>query len=62
MRIAQRLALDTRHSLVEVVCDEHRYLIGISPNGLTPIAKDTRQIEDIDQTANNHISPRIPDA
>ncbi len=35
MKVLRRLNLDTKHSLVEVMCDKHRYLIGLSASGIT---------------------------
>ena len=37
MRVVRRLALDSKHSLVEVRYEGHHYLIGLSPAGMTSI-------------------------
>jgi len=39
IKIVQRLALDTKHSLVEVVRGQRHYLIGLSPDGMTAITQ-----------------------
>ena len=46
IKVVQRLALDTKHSLVEVVCGQKHYLLGLSPSGITPIAQNTEQTND----------------
>jgi len=38
MRVVQRLAIDTRHSLVEVEYGKKRYLLGISPTGISTVS------------------------
>lgn len=38
MKVLRRLSLDTKHSLVEVICDKQRYLIGLSPSGITMLS------------------------
>ena len=43
MKVVQRLALNTKHSLVEVACGQRHYLIGLSPDGMTSIAQDIEQ-------------------
>lgn len=45
MKVVQRLALDTKHSLVEVTCGQHHYLIGLSPDGMTSISQPVEQLE-----------------
>ena len=42
-KVVQRLALDSKHSMVEVVSGQHHYLIGLSPNGMTTIAHNIEQ-------------------
>jgi len=42
-KVVQRLALDSKHSMVEVVNGQHHYLIGLSPNGITTIAHNIVQ-------------------
>jgi len=42
-KVVQRLALDSKHSLVEVVSGQNHYLIGLSPNGMTAIAHNIEQ-------------------
>ncbi|OIO68441.1 MAG: flagellar biosynthetic protein FliO [Zetaproteobacteria bacterium CG12_big_fil_rev_8_21_14_0_65_55_1124] len=42
-KVVQRLALDTKHSLVEVTCGQRHYLIGLSPSGMTTIAQNIEQ-------------------
>lgn len=37
MRIVQRLSIDSRHSLVEVEHHGQRYLLGLSPTGMSEI-------------------------
>jgi len=39
LEIVHRLSLDTRHHVVEIACGERRFLIGVSPEGMTPIAE-----------------------
>jgi flagellar biosynthetic protein FliO len=51
MKIMQRLSLDTKHSLVEVACGENRYIIGLSPSGMTSIAQSIQEEEPTMQTA-----------
>jgi len=53
IKIVQRLALDTRHSLVEIACGQHHHLIGLSPDGMTPIARNITVGRDIKQTKDN---------
>jgi len=58
IKIVQRLALDTRHSLIEVACGEHRHLIGLSPDGITPIASEITASRSIEQ-AKDHAAPPV---
>jgi len=37
MRVVQRLSIDAKHSLVEVEHREKRYLLGVSPTGISSI-------------------------
>jgi len=56
IKIIQRLALDTRHSLIEVACGERRHLIGLSPDGITSIACDIPATRSIEQ-GKDHTAP-----
>lgn len=47
MKVVQRLALDTKHSLVEVACGQHHYLIGLSPDGMTSITQPVKRSENL---------------
>ena len=38
MRVVQRLSIDSRHSLVEVEHHGRRYLLGLSPTGVSEIS------------------------
>jgi len=58
LKIVQRLALDTRHSLVEITCGQSHHLIGLSPDGITSIARNIPVDRDIKQTKNN-VSPSV---
>ncbi len=42
MRVVQRLAIDTRHTLVEVEHGGRRYLLGLSPAGMSTISDAVR--------------------
>jgi len=46
IKVIQRLALDTKHSLIEVACGRNHYLIGLSPNGITTIAQNIEEAKD----------------
>jgi len=37
MRVVQRLSIDSKHSLVEVEHNGKRFLLGLSPTGMTAI-------------------------
>jgi len=39
MHVTQRFAIDAKHSVVELGREESRYLIGISPTGMTAITE-----------------------
>lgn len=43
IKVVGRLALDTKHSLLEVEHGQNRYLIGLSPTGITPITQHMAQ-------------------
>ena len=43
IKVIGRLALDTKHSLLEVEHDQNRYLIGLSPTGITRIGQHVVQ-------------------
>jgi len=43
IKVVERLALDTKHSLLEVEHGQNRYLIGLSPTGITPIGQHAAQ-------------------
>ncbi len=45
LHILQRIPLDAKHHLVEVAQGNHRYLIGLSPDGITTIARKTLTAE-----------------
>lgn len=47
MRIVQRLSIDNRHSLVEVEHHGQRYLLGLSPTGMSEITNG-KEITDQD--------------
>lgn len=47
MRVVQRLAIDTRHSVVEVDHHGRRYLLGISPSGISTISSAMHQERDL---------------
>ncbi|MDX8389620.1 MAG: flagellar biosynthetic protein FliO [Mariprofundaceae bacterium] len=42
LKILQRLALDSRHALVEIEYDQQSLLIAVGPNGVTNIAQHAR--------------------
>jgi flagellar biosynthetic protein FliO len=57
MRVVQRLSIDTRHSLVEVEHGHRRYLLGISPAGISAIGgsdASTSQNDALIQTETEH--------
>ncbi len=41
MRVVQRLAIDSKHSLIEVDHRGKRYLMGLSPTGISAISNYT---------------------
>jgi len=45
IRVAQRCAIDAKHSVVELTHGHHTYLIGLSPTGMTAIANHTTVAE-----------------
>lgn len=47
MRVVQRLAIDTRHSVVEVDHHGRRYLLGVSPSGITTISSSAHQASEV---------------
>lgn len=51
MRVVQRLAIDTRHSVVEVDHHGRRYLLGVSPSGMTTIASSESQKSDLSENS-----------
>ena len=51
MRVVQRLAIDTRHSVVEVDHHGRRYLLGVSPSGLTTISSSESPAGDLTNTS-----------
>ncbi len=58
MRVVQRLAIDTRHSVVEIDHHGKRYLLGVSPSGITTISGSMQQGEDMmDESSEvNHVA------
>ena len=43
MQVSNRWAIDSRHSVVELTYGTETYLIGLSPNGMTTIARHDGQ-------------------
>ena len=58
LRVVQRLAIDTRHSVVEVDHHGKRYLLGVSPSGITPISSSMHQDSDLIEASDevNHVT------
>ena len=59
MRVVQRLAIDTRHSVVEVEHDGRRYLLGVSPSGISSIS-DPIQPDIASHAAHNETQDETP--
>jgi len=54
MRIVQRLAIDTRHSVVEIEHHGRRYLLGVSPNGMSSLSSHGESTDLINRAADSH--------